>query len=314
MKINTSSLKIWALFGVGLILALVVIVGSYNRFQRSETTGTIGLGIPQMALSSYAEPGVMMDEAMMIAPSPVPRSGGAALKGLDGEVPEARVIRNGNLSLRVDDVASSLAQARDLMKKNSGVVQSTSVSDAGVGPRTAYMTLRVPIDKFDETIAELKSLAVVVLHESTSAQDVTMEFIDLEADLRNAKAEEESYLKILDRSGSVEEILAVTRQLAQVRQRIERLEGRKRYMESQTDLATLSLTMTEETRIEAPGRTWRPGEVLRDAVQDLVISFQELVDFGIRAIIVIVGLLLPIGLVIWLFVWLALKVIKKMMK
>lgn len=316
MKPSTSSAKIWALFVGGIFLALFVIFGAVGKLTetRNRDLSTVGVGQGGGFIASDAA--MEAGFAPSIAPEPdfYRTGGGAIMKDLEGNVPEQRIIKNGNMTLRVSNVDTSMEQARSIAKVRGGVVESSSVSDPGAGPRTSYMTLRVPVTEFDNTISDLKKLAVVVQHESTNAQDVTMEFIDLEADLRNAKAEEESYLNILERSGSVEEILAVTQQLAATRQRIERLEGRMRYMESQTDLATISLTMTEETRIEAPTSKWEPGEVLRDAIQAVIIGFQAIVDFVIRAFVATVGLLLPIGLLLWLVAWLVMKAVRKWFK
>ncbi|MBU1907781.1 DUF4349 domain-containing protein, partial [Patescibacteria group bacterium] len=182
--------------------------------------------------------------------------------------------------------------------------------DPGTGPRTAYVTIRVPADVFETTLSELKQVGVLTLHESVHGQDVTAEFVDLEADLRNARAEETSYLEILKKSGSIEEVLAVTQQLAQVRGRIERLEGRKRYLENQTDLATISISLTEETRVELPTKTWRPLEVTRQALRDLVAGLQTLVDFLIRLVIAVIGLLIPIALISGLLLWLGWRLVR----
>ncbi|MBD3251800.1 DUF4349 domain-containing protein, partial [Candidatus Uhrbacteria bacterium] len=156
-------------------------------------------------------------------------------------------------------------------------------------------------------VSAIKELAILVLHESTQGQDITMEFVDLDANLRNARAEEASYLEILDRSGSIEEVLSVTRQLAQVRGRIEQLEGRMRYLENKTDLATLHVTVTEETRIEVPTRKWRPIEVVRQSFRDLVTGLQGFVDFLIRFAITIIGLLIPVAAFVALLIWLGWK-------
>jgi hypothetical protein len=289
----------------------------------SEASGAMPLedrafGIPAdmkgLAVMDTDEGEMMMESVMAPAPSVPPVTGGSAAVGLDGEEIAARIIKNGDLRLRVEDATAAMDSVRTIVSEKNGFVESSSISDSGEGPRTARMTLRVPVDSFEPVLNELKGLSVLVLYESTGAQDVTSEFVDLEADLRNAKAEEDSYRAILDRSGSIEEVLSVTRALADVRGRIERLEARKRYMESRTDLSTISLTLTEETRIEVPTKKWTPIEVVRQSVRDLVIGLQAFVDFLIQFVISVIGLLIPVAAFVALVIWLGWKIIRGFVK
>jgi len=236
-----------------------------------------------------------------LAPSAAPQAPAA---DTNTGTTQQRIIRNGSLALRVQDAPGALEQAKSIAEGKGGFVQSSSINDSGSGPRTAYATIRVPVAAFGSAIADLKKLAIVVLTESTNASDVTMQYTDLESNLRNARAEEESYLELLKRTGSMNDVLLVTRQLAQVRGRIEQLEGQKRYMESQTDDATITLTLTEEARVEVPTRTWKPLEVIREAFRELVVSLQGLVDVLIRLAIGFIGLFIPIALITAFFIWL----------
>lgn len=267
-------------------------------------------GMPPMAQEEFASK-MAADTAIMRYPG---ESGGSAAQDLDGNPIEPRIIKTGNLALRVNDAPKAIDDIRAIVTNAKGFVESSSLSDSGSGPRTAWVTVRIPVDTFEMTVTTLKGISTLVLNETMQGQDVTSEFVDLEADLRNAKAEEASYLEILKKSGDIEDTLAVTQRLADVRGRIERLEGRKRYLENRTDLATLSISVTEETRIEAPTRTWKPGSVLREALHDLIVSLQELVNFVIRAIIAIVGLLLPIALLTALVIWIGWKVGKAVLR
>jgi hypothetical protein len=266
-----------------------------------------------------AAPPMMMEDALMMkgvaTTMPYPGTpGGSAAKDLDGNSIEPRIIKTGNLTLRVNDAPKSVEDIRAIVTRANGFVESSSLSDTGSGPRSAWITVRIPVASFEATLSQLKGIATLVLNESIQGQDVTSEFVDLEADLRNAKAEEASYLEILKRSGDIEDVLMVTQRLAEVRGRIERLEGRKRYLENRTDLATLSIMVTEETRVEVPTRTWKPGAVVREAANDLVVALQELVNFLIRAGIAVLGLLLPIALLTGLVIWIGWKIVKAILR
>jgi hypothetical protein len=308
--------------GALIILAIIGKITSNftgDKFLKKTAMMSADYGMDKgMAVSSQALGMPMLDAddmemvgEMKIAPLPPmpPRSGGSASVDLDGEEVTPRIIKNGELRLRVEDASETMDSVHSIVSGKSGFVESSSISDSGEGPRTGRMTLRVPVESFEGIIEELKGLASLVLHESTSGQDVTTEFIDLEANLRNARAEEESYRAILDRSGSIEEVLMVTRQLAEVRGRIERLDARKRYLENRTDLATLQLTLTEDTRIEVPTRKWRPFEVLKQSVRNLIVGLQAFVDFLIQFVISVIGLLIPIAAFVSLIIWLGWKVV-----
>jgi hypothetical protein len=305
------------------ILAKFVVYIKGDRVQRTVSVShNYGIGEGVAVRSQVLGPTIggtgipMMDDAIdemkyemedTIAPS---MPGGSAAVDLDGNDVTPRIIKTGDLRLRVEDASTAMDTVQTIVSGKNGFVESSSISDSGEGPRTARMTLRIPVSSFEETLTALKDISVLVLHESTGGQDVTTEFVDLEANLRNARAEEESYRAILNRSGSIEEVLMVTRQLAEVRGRIERLEARQRYLENKTDLATLQVMLTEETRIEVPTRKWKPFEVVRKSVQELIQGLQAFVDFLIRFVIAVVGLLIPVAAFVGLIMWLGWKVIR----
>lgn len=312
-----QSLIVWILFAVGVLVSLLLIRTIARKMVGGVPSRTLSVSSRQDFFGSGVMP-YAKDQIpeMGYAPSPMPpiTKGGSAMLDLDGKKPVQRVIKNSQLSLRVTDAPKTVEDIRTLVTNRNGLVESSSISDAGSGPRTAWMTIRVPIADFDAIILEVKKFATLVLNDTVNGQDVTMEFVDLEADLRNAKAEEQSYLEILKRAGSIEDVLAVTQRLADVRGRIERIEGRKRYLENQTDLATISVSLTEDTRVTVPSRTWRPLEVLKASLRELVDGLQELINFLIRLIVGVLGLLLPILLIATLFLWLGWKVIKNVIK
>lgn len=264
------------------------------------------------------------DTGIMPAPAPnavaelaVPgaqKSAGSAAADAGATIDVARVIKTGNLELMVEDVAKTMVQITTLAAAKNGFIESSSIQDPGTGSRTAWLSVRVPVKVFETSLTEFKKLATVVLNESTQGQDVTMEYIDLAANIKNSKAEEESYINLMKKTGSVEEILSVTRQLAEVRGRIERLEAQKRYLENRTDMSTISIQLTEETRVNLPTRTWQPLEVLRQSVRELITSLQSLVDFLITFVIAVIGLLIPITIFIGLLIWLGWKVLKFAMR
>jgi hypothetical protein len=310
----------WIGFAAAVVVCVLIIKAAFlGAFQKTVVSPeTAGSSIGMIARDSVQTFAVGAPAEFEGAPSQFAverlQKTGSAAANLPTESVDQRIIKTGDLNLRVTDAAKAVEGVQKIVKDKKGFVESSSMSDPGTGPRSAWMTVRVPVDSFDAALTELKSVAVLVLNQSVNGQDVTAEFVDLEADLRNARAEEASYLEILKRSGKIEEVLAVTERLADVRGRIERLEANKRYMENRTDMSTISISMTEDTRVEVPGKTWRPYEVLKQALSDLISSLQELVNFLIRLVIAVIGLMLPIALITALVMWIGWKILKKIIR
>jgi len=149
---------------------------------------------------------------------------------------------------------------------------------------------------------EIKAYAASVTTESAQGQDVTEQFTDLEAQLRNAKAQEEEYLEILGQAETVEEILMVQSYLSSVRYTIESLEGRIQYLENRTSYSTISVAMSEEPTVRIPTKDFRFGATVSEAGQALVAILQNLAVAAIWLVVVGGGILLPAGLVVWAIV------------
>lgn len=237
------------------------------------------------------------------APAPMPPvMPGSGAPPEDRERIGERVIRNGSLSIRVDDVEARLDEARAIAAAENGFVSNANIVDRE-GVKSATIAIRVPQDAFDRTLERLKGLASTVFNESTNTEDVTAQFVDLEARLGAARAEEAQYLRILEQADTVEETLQVTARLGEVRARIESMEGQLRYLRDRTEYSTINVSMTSEARVQAPTRVWRPGETLRESLQELVIALQGLADLLIAFGVFLLGLVLPVALLLALVVW-----------
>jgi Domain of unknown function (DUF4349) len=103
------------------------------------------------------------------------------------------------------------------------------------------MTVRVPANKFAETLADIRNVSTRVVLETVKGQDVTEEFIDIEAQIKAKKALEQQFMEIMKRANTVDDALTVQSQLAAVRGEIGRVEGRKRFLENQSGLSTIKI-------------------------------------------------------------------------
>lgn len=243
-----------------------------------------------IAEESYAPSKVMMPP---ISPEPPYGSGGQTAAEVD-----QKIIKNGSLRLTVGSVSSALSRAADIAKARSGFVQHSSSSERGDGKHEGAVTIRVPSAQFEAALADLKALALVVNHESSSGQDVTEQYTDLQAQLRNAKAQEEEYLRIMKLADTVEDILRVQERLGSVRGQIESLEGRIKYLENMTSFSTISVSLSEEVEITAPTKDFRPGTIVKQAVQALVEVGQNVAAALIWIAIVGGGVGIPVLVVV----------------
>jgi len=166
----------------------------------------------------------------------------------------------------------------------------------------------VPYNNFDAAFSEIKKVATQVVSEASNAQDITAEYIDLEARLKNTQAEESSFVALLNRSGKIEEILAVTSEVARVRGEIEQLQGQIRYLNSQTDMSTITANLTEDVEIATASQDWRPWQVIKISVKRLIASGQNFIDGLIAFLIVVLPALIIYGLIIWLIYYVGRKI------
>ena len=169
--------------------------------------------------------------------------------GTGGDVASAdllgrTIIRNGSLNLEVQSVEQAFARVTAIAGEQGGfVANSTLERGGGDGYHYAHLTLRIPAERFDQTIEALRAIAGEVLHVSTSSQDVTGEVTDLEAGLRNLRSVEAQYLTLLTNAKEISDILQVQDRLTETRGQIERSEGRLALLESLADLSTLSVDL-----------------------------------------------------------------------
>lgn len=189
------------------------------------------------------------------APAPMTPGGGGSgnnVPALQGTL-DRTIIRNGSVAIEVESVADSFERVRQIAEGAGGFVAESSFTGSG-DSQSASLTLRVPAARFGDVVAELQGMALEVRNVTSSSQDVTEEFTDLEASLRNLRAVEQQYLTLLSRAEAIEDILLVQDRLNGVRYEIERVQGRLNLLENLTSLATIRVSLSPDdgavTRVE----------------------------------------------------------------
>lgn len=225
--------------------------------------------------------------------------GGAPAADL-GQVPEQRVvIMNGRFSLYVKDTPASIVEIRKVAEEMGGYVVTASTNETSSGVR-GHISVRVPAQSFMTALDRIKALAARVQSENIQADDVTEEYVDLSARLRNLEATEKELLELLttvrERTGKAEEIMAVYRELTNVRGQIEQIKGRMQYYERRSAMATIDVELAPYVSGSTTAGRWDPGRTLSESFRSLIESLQWLANAGIRIVVVVLPLLAIIAL------------------
>ena len=201
------------------------------------------------------------------------------------------VIRTGQAFIEVEKVDPAILRIRQLAAQVGGYITNSSVSGGRDQIRQATLEVKIPSPKYDEAVSSLSTIGKVETV-NTQAQDVGEEYVDVTARVTNARRLEERLISLLaNRTGKLDEVLRVERELARVREEIERYEGRLRYLGARVVTSTLTITVHEPSPIIGNG----PGEnpiaaALRRAWRNFV---------GLLAgIIASLGILIPVGLIV----------------
>jgi hypothetical protein len=187
-----------------------------------------------------------------------------------------KIIRNGSLGITVPNVEQASARIRSIVENLGGFVEKSVQTN--VGDHAATITARIPADTLDRAIAQIKGVGSSVERESVEARDVTRDFVDLDARLRNAKAEEARYLEILKRATTIKDTLDGAEKLSNVRGRIEQLQGEMNYLNSQIEMSSLEISLATEAGSTVPGVKWHPFRQAKIALGEMISGLADWAD------------------------------------
>lgn len=325
-KNKTVITNTFAAVGVGAIILLVVSYFSSVSSTRMMATSDFGFGggapsAPMMAGSPLYEGAVSKDASF---------NSESSRANVD-----RKIIKNGSLSLLVEKAEEAVMDISGIAENAGGFVENATLSDSSdcIYERLDYsrpclqqavksgnITIRIPASKFDDSFSAIKKLAIKINSENNNSRDVSAEFTDQQAKLKNLKAEEVQYQDIMRRAVKIEDVLNVAKQLSDVRSRIDVLQGQINYLSRQVDMSTISVDLRSEASVSSVGSEWRPLSIAKQALQDMLTSLTKYVDAVIVFVINIPVLILQIlawaiYFAAWLvglyIVWRALKYLKK---
>jgi hypothetical protein len=241
------------------------------------------------AVAGFAATGVPATPASEAEVGPAPQ---LAL-GRGATDPLSRmIVRTGQASLEVDSLEIGLGALRRLAGSVGGYVANTSIQGGREQLRQATLEVKVPSDRFDDLTGGLEPIGRLEFVNVT-AEDVGEEFVDLTARAANARRLEERLIDLLGtRTGRLQDVLSVERELARVREEIERMDGRLRYLKSRAALSTLAITLHEPPPIVAGN----PGSnLVAEAFRQAWRNFAEVLAASIASL----GYLVPVAVALW---------------
>ena len=179
------------------------------------------------------------------AASPAPRLKAQVVVFQETEKVPRKIIYEADISLIVKDVSAVETQISALLQQHDGYVAESTIDRTQGEQLSGRWRVRIPVEQFDTFLDEISKLGVAESRHQT-AQDVTEEFVDLEAQISNKKKLEERIVKLVeDSTGEIKDVIEVERELARVRGEIEQMEGRLRFLTNRTELTTVSIVARE---------------------------------------------------------------------
>jgi hypothetical protein len=300
MEENMSNKTRTALLIGGLVLGSIIVCGAIAVLGVFPLMGRAGYGAAPAAVqraedfameAPAAEP--MAEEAMEgevfataeSAPSGVGGGGNDVSSDVIQQQVERLIIRNGNIAMTVRNTLEAKAAIEQRVASLAGegafVVQS-NVSESGrEGNPYVNMSVRVPAERFDETMDWLEGLAVEGTNPtvSESAQDVTEEYVDVSARVESLEAARDRLLQLMEDARTTQDLLLAEQQLTQREAEIESLQGRLRYLSESAQLSRIDIQLQPYILSQPVDARWHPLETVREAFEALVEGLQGFGDF-----------------------------------
>jgi hypothetical protein len=222
-------------------------------------------------------------------PAAAPPQGKAAAK------PVARkIVYTADVQIVVNDLAQAEQRLTKVVQQHDGYIAQSDLSGTAGQSRRGQWRIRVPVARFQSCLAELLQLGAPQKN-GTDSKDVSEEYYDLEARVKNLKVEEarlQGYLEDKKATSKLEDILAIERELTRVRGEIEQSEGRRRMLGNLAELATISLALWEKKDAAPPEPTPEPPTFISQVAGTFTGSVGVLRDFG-KGLVLVAAALAP---------------------
>jgi hypothetical protein len=292
---------------VGIVAILgLSFAGLSSRNSQNRTLDAYG--VPAFGMGGGGGAATQAPAAAVEAPAPemaydaagnAVKSAAAPSSGQGVQVQERMVIQTADLAIVVNDPQVRMNEISKMAKDMGGYVVSSNLyqTSTSLGKQVpeATIVIRVPSAKLDEALALVKKDAGDIQYENRTGQDVTNAYVDLQAQLKAKEAAEAQLLKIMNDAVRAEDVLNTYMQVQSIQTEIEQLKGQIKYYDEAVALSSISVRLIAEASTQPIEiGPWTPTGAVKQAIEDLIVFFQNFVDFLIRFVIYVLPALILI--------------------
>jgi len=218
-----------------------------------------------------------------------------------------KIIKNADVRLQVKDTSVAVDRSTQVVSDLGGYIVSSRIWYQDYGTHNLMygtLTLGIPVDQFEQALTRLRGLSVKVLDETSTGQDVTDQYVDLQSQLTNLEATRARIQDFLKDAKTVDEALRINQQLSDIEGQIEQIKGRMNFISDKSAFSTITINFEPVLPELEPAPTpvpqaWQPGETFKAAKRTVTLAYQGFAEFMIWAVVVFLPLLLPPALILW---------------
>ena len=278
---------IFFVIGSLAIIAIFAFIVLTHFFEKKEQLGypSRALSIMNRPLSSESFSGVTSPDTRQTENFDTVNSSAVTPSSTDSIIVDRKLTQDGNVSLIVSRIETSVDVLTDLATRLGGRVDSVDFqNNENNEQKTALVVIRVPEANFVNAMKEVKTIGLKVVSESVATRDVTEQFVDMQARLKTFKSTEEQYLGIMKDAKNVDEVLKVSQYLSDIRVQIEQIQGQMNYLSRQIDMSVITVALSSEPDVDT-NVIWNPGTVAKNAVTDFIKAFYVFINAIIRLVL-----------------------------
>jgi hypothetical protein len=259
------------------------------------------------------------DQGLGEAPlAPMPTSAAFEIANQSGDLTVIErsnhmIVKNADVRLMVRDTDVAIDRATQIIGDAGGYIVSSRVwyqDYYGNNLKYATITVGIPVDEFERALVHLRDLAVRVVDENDSGEDVTEQYVDLQSQLVNLEATRARIQEFLQDAKTIDEALRINQELANIEAQIEQIKGRMNYLSDRSAYSTITINLEPELPVLTPTPTatprftatpipWKPGDTFQDAKSTVTVAYQGIANFLIWLVVVILPIVLPPALILW---------------